>query len=109
MTKSGVREGLSVNRLRNWFRPIAGTRCLATNVRNAGVTAGHPNVPLHANHAQHARRCEWRQSEVQRPFVIIALGQLPYSRDRDGVEAEPDQDLTNQAPPDYLDDQRTTW
>jgi len=27
----------------------------------------------------------------------------------EGVEAEPDWDLPNQSPPDYPDDQRTTW
>ncbi|MCW2313547.1 hypothetical protein M2244_003300 [Rhodoferax antarcticus] len=27
----------------------------------------------------------------------------------EGVEAEPDWDLANQSPPDYPDDQRTTW
>jgi len=27
----------------------------------------------------------------------------------EGVEAEPDWDMTSQSPPDYPDDQRTTW
>jgi len=27
----------------------------------------------------------------------------------EGVQAEPDWDLANQSPPDYLDDQRTDW
>ena len=27
----------------------------------------------------------------------------------EGVEAEPDWDLANQSPPEYPDDQRTTW
>jgi len=27
----------------------------------------------------------------------------------EGVEAEPDWDMTNQSPPDYPEDQRTTW
>ncbi len=27
----------------------------------------------------------------------------------EGVDGEPDWDLANQSPPDYSDDQRTTW
>jgi hypothetical protein len=34
----------------------------------------------------------------------------PESQEQgEGVEAEPDWDLANQSPPDYLDDQRTAW
>ncbi|APW46082.1 tnpA [Rhodoferax antarcticus ANT.BR] len=50
-----------------------------------------------------------RITPARGPPLWVECGAQESQEQGEGVEAEPDSDLANQSPPEYLDDQRTDW